>query len=129
MKPTRVEVIVLGGGKAGKSLAIDLGKQGIQTALIERSADMIGGSCINVACIPTKTLITSARVAQTVRRAGDFGIHTGEFKVEWAEVRRRTEIVVAAMREMNHKNMTAPAAVKGKSGHLPCPRGSSRANV
>ena len=112
MKPTRVEVVVLGGGKAGKSLAIDLGKEGIQTVLIERSAEMIGGSCINVACIPTKTFITSARVAQTVRRAPEFGIHTGEVKVEWAEMRLRTEKVVAAMREMNHKNMTAPAALK-----------------
>src|SRR6185295_9163964 len=112
MKPTRVEVVVLGGGKVGKSLAIDLGKQGVETVLIERSADMIGGSCINVACIPTKTFITSARVAQTVRHAREFGIHIGEVKVEWAEVRLRTEKVVAAMRKTNYKNMTAPAALK-----------------
>src|SRR5688572_79446 len=112
MNPAKFEVIVLGGGKAGKSLAIDLGKQGIKTALIERSAAMIGGSCINVACIPTKTFITAARIVQTVRRAGQFGIQTGDIKVEWPEVRARTEKVVSAMREMNHKNLTSPAKLE-----------------
>jgi len=61
------QVIVLGGGKGGKTLAIELGQKGVKTALIERSAEMIGGSCINVACIPTKTLISSARAAQAAR--------------------------------------------------------------
>lgn len=85
------QVIILGGGKGGKTLAIELGKRGVKTALIERSAEMIGGSCINVACIPTKTLITSARAAQAARRAGNFGIRTGEVAVDWPAVCRRTE--------------------------------------
>lgn len=46
----RYVVIVIGGGKGGKTLATELGHKGIKTALIERSAEMIGGSCINVAC-------------------------------------------------------------------------------
>jgi pyruvate/2-oxoglutarate dehydrogenase complex dihydrolipoamide dehydrogenase (E3) component len=57
--PQSYEVIVLGGGKGGKTLATELGNKGVKTALIERSAEMIGGACINVACIPTKTLIAS----------------------------------------------------------------------
>ena len=57
------QVIVLGGGKGGKTLAIELGQNGVKTALIERSAEMIGGSCTNAAYIPTKTLIASARAA------------------------------------------------------------------
>jgi probable pyridine nucleotide-disulfide oxidoreductase len=73
---TQYDVIVLGGGKGGKTLATELGHKGIKTALIERSADMIGGSCINVACIPTKTLIASARAAQAARTAGGFGVLT-----------------------------------------------------
>jgi pyruvate/2-oxoglutarate dehydrogenase complex dihydrolipoamide dehydrogenase (E3) component len=101
------EVIVVGGGKGGKTLAIDLGHKGIRTALIERSPEMIGGSCINVACIPTKTLIASARVARTARLAAKFGIQTGEVRVDWPVVRRRAEAVVAAMRAMNHKNLTS----------------------
>lgn len=100
------EVIVVGGGKGGKTLAIDLGHKGIRTALVERSPEMIGGSCINVACIPTKTLIASARVARTARLAAQFGIQTGEVRVDWPTVRKRAEGVVTAMRAMNHKNLS-----------------------
>jgi len=57
------QVIVLGGGKGGKTLAIELGQKGVRTALIERSAEMIGGSCINVACIPTKSAVQMAMIA------------------------------------------------------------------
>lgn len=101
------QVIVIGGGKGGKTLVTELGHSGIKTALVERSAEMIGGSCINVACIPTKTFIASARVAQAARRAGNFGVQLGEVRVDWPSVRRRTESVVAAMRAMNHKNFTS----------------------
>src|ERR1039457_2439019 len=80
--PQAYEVIVLGGGKGGKTLAIELGNKGVKTALIERSAEMIGGSCINVACIPTKTLIASARAAEAARRAGNFGIRSEEHTSE-----------------------------------------------
>jgi probable pyridine nucleotide-disulfide oxidoreductase len=72
---------------------------------------MIGGSCINVACIPTKTLIASARAAEAARRTGDFGIRTGDVVVDWAAVRRRAEGVVSAMRAMNHKNFTSSPAL------------------
>lgn len=105
--PDAYEVIVVGGGKGGKSLAIDLGHKGIRTALIERSPEMIGGSCINVACIPTKTLIASARVARAARLAAEFGVQTGEVYVDWPTVRSRAEGVVTAMRAMNHKNLTS----------------------
>ncbi len=109
--PQSYEVIVLGGGKGGKTLATELGNKGVKTALIERSAEMIGGACINVACIPTKTLIASARAAQAARRAGTFGIRTGEVAVDWPAVRRRAEGVVSAMRAMNHKNFTSAPAL------------------
>lgn len=105
------DVIVLGGGKGGKTLATELGNKGVRTALIERSAEMIGGSCINLACIPTKTLVASARAAQAARRAGDFGVRTREITVDWPAVRRRAEGVVTAMRTMNHKNFTSAPAL------------------
>lgn len=104
--PENFDVIVIGGGKGGKSLATTIGKKGVRTALIERSAEMVGGSCINVACIPTKTLIASARAAQAARRTAAMGIRLGEVSVHWPDVRRRTEGVVEAMRAMNHKNFT-----------------------
>lgn len=105
------QVIVLGGGKGGKTLAIELGQKGIKTALIERSAEMIGGSCINVACIPTKTFIASARAAQAARKASEFGVRIGDVTVDWSAVRNRAESVVSAMRAMNHKNFTSAPAL------------------
>ena len=54
------DVIVIGFGKAGKTLAAKLSSQGKKVALIEKSKSMYGGTCINIACIPTKTLIVAA---------------------------------------------------------------------
>ena len=108
----RYDAVVLGGGKGGKTLAIELGHKGIKTALIERSAEMIGGSCINVACIPTKTLIASARAVQATRQAGSLGVRTGDVTVDWPVVRRRAESVVSAMRAMNHKNLSSAPALE-----------------
>lgn len=61
------EVLVLGWGKAGKTLAGALGRAGRSVTLVEQAADMIGGTCINIGCVPTKTLVHSA----AVRREGD----------------------------------------------------------
>jgi pyruvate/2-oxoglutarate dehydrogenase complex dihydrolipoamide dehydrogenase (E3) component len=110
--PEKFDVIIIGGGKGGKTLATDLGHHGVKTAMIERSADMIGGTCINVACIPTKTLIASARAADAARHASRFGVATGEVTVDWPAVRQRAEGVVAAMRAMNHKNLTSAPSLE-----------------
>src|SRR3954453_12594210 len=67
-----VDLLVIGGGKAGKSLAMDRAKAGWRVAMVER--DKIGGTCINVACIPTKSLVASARTLLTARHAGEMGI-------------------------------------------------------
>ena len=72
MELENFELLVVGGGKAGKSLAMDLAASGQRVAMVERG--MIGGTCINVACIPTKTLVNSARLLAVTRRAAEFGI-------------------------------------------------------
>jgi probable pyridine nucleotide-disulfide oxidoreductase len=59
--------IIIGSGKAGKTLAPALVADGRKTALVERSLNMIGGGCINIACIPTKTMVASANVANVVK--------------------------------------------------------------
>ena len=70
-----VDLLVVGGGKAGKSLALDRAKAGWTVAMVEH--DKIGGTCINVACIPTKALVASARTLITARRAGELGVEVG----------------------------------------------------
>lgn len=91
-----VDLLVVGDGKAGKTLAMESARRGSRVAMIERS--MIGGTCINVACIPTKTLINSGRVLESFRRAREFGIAgEGEPHMDIDLLRRRKEDVVGTM--------------------------------
>ncbi|MBD2520066.1 mercuric reductase [Nostoc sp. FACHB-973] len=97
--------IIIGGGKAGKTLAPALVADGRKTALVERSLNMIGGGCINIACIPTKTMVASANVANTVRNSSAYGVKTNTPIVDLAEVIKRKRTVVQGMREMNLHNL------------------------
>ncbi|HKC89621.1 MAG TPA: mercuric reductase [Blastocatellia bacterium] len=94
---TTYDAIVIGTGQAGKPLSIALANAGWKTAVIERLH--VGGTCINVGCTPTKTMVASARVAYLARRASDYGVHTGEVTVNMAEVRRRKQSVVDSFRD------------------------------
>ena len=87
------DAIIIGTGQAGPALAVRLAQAGRKTAIIERK--LFGGTCVNVGCIPTKTLIASARVAYLARRAADFGIMIeGEVQVDMARVKARKDAVV-----------------------------------
>ncbi len=101
----RFDLLVFGGGKGGKTLAMDLARAGRRVAMVERG--YVGGSCINVACIPTKTLIRSARVAALARHASSYGVGVGEVRVEMAGVRSRKRAVVAGMVEANRSAFVA----------------------
>ena len=65
----KYDIIIIGFGKAGKTLAVKAAGLGKKVALIEKSAQMYGGTCINVGCIPTKRLITAAKEAHYVTNA------------------------------------------------------------
>ena len=65
------DAIIIGFGKAGKTLAAELSNRGWQVAIVERSNMMYGGSCPNVACIPTKTLVHEAEVSAQSETLGD----------------------------------------------------------
>lgn len=97
--------IIIGGGKAGKTLAPALVADGRKTALVERSLNMIGGGCINIACIPTKTMVASANVANTVRNSAVYGVKANAPTVNLADVIRRKRTVVQGLREMNLHNL------------------------
>lgn len=87
--------VVLGGGKGGKSLAMALAAAGRRVALIERG--QIGGTCINVACIPTKTMVASAKLVELASRAGDFGVDLPAVKPGIGGIVERKRRVVAGM--------------------------------
>jgi pyruvate/2-oxoglutarate dehydrogenase complex dihydrolipoamide dehydrogenase (E3) component len=90
------KAIVIGTGQAGKPLALSLAGAGWKTAVIER--EHVGGTCINVGCTPTKTMVASARVAYLVRRAADYGVRTGPVSVDLAKVRQRKRAIVESFR-------------------------------
>lgn len=87
--------VILGGGKGGKSLAMALANAGHTVALIERG--QIGGTCINVACIPTKTMVASAKLVELAHRASDYGVSLTPPPAELAGVIARKRRVVSAM--------------------------------
>lgn len=99
------DYLILGGGKAGKTLAMDAVRAGHSTAVIERG--LIGGSCINIACIPSKTLIRSASVAHLTRLAGAYGTRAEDLGTDLRAVAQRTRSVVDGMIEMNRKQFDA----------------------
>src|SRR6187402_2180766 len=91
-----VDLLVVGGGKAGKSLAMDRANAGWSVVMVEK--DKIGGSCINVACIPTKSLVGSARTLLACRHAARMGVRVdGAPVVELDLLRAHKEGVVAGM--------------------------------
>ena len=86
------KVLVIGSGEAGKYLAWTLSAKGDRTALIERQ--MIGGSCPNVACLPSKNIIHSARVASCASRAAAVGVQVDSAAIDMLAVRRRKQKMV-----------------------------------
>src|SRR4029078_2169941 len=85
-------VLVIGSGEAGKCLAWTSSKEGHRTALVERR--MVGGSCPNVACLPSKNIIHSAKIASFAGRAATFGIRTGPVTVDMPTVQHRKRTMV-----------------------------------
>ena len=94
----KFDAIVIGTGQSGPALAVRLAHAGHKTAIIERK--LFGGTCVNVGCIPTKTLIASARVAHVARHAADHGVMIdGGIKVDMAKVKARKDAVVRQSNE------------------------------
>lgn len=91
------DAIVIGTGQAGPALAGRLSREGQRTAIIERK--LVGGTCVNVGCIPTKTLVASAKVAYTARNARDFGVNVEDVSVDMAQVKRRKDEIAGASNE------------------------------
>ena len=92
--PTPFDAIVIGSGQAGPSLAARLTEAGMKTVLVER--EHLGGTCVNDGCVPTKTLVASARAAHVARRAADYGVNIGgAVSVDMKAVKARKDSIVA----------------------------------
>ncbi len=95
----RFDVLVFGSGAGGKLTAWVSAKEGLRTAVVERG--LVGGSCPNIACLPTKNVIHSAKVADFVRHDRDFGSGTAPASVDIAEVRARKRRLVDGLVSMH----------------------------
>jgi len=100
MSATPFDAIIVGAGQAGPSLAGRLTGAGMRVALVERH--LVGGTCVNTGCMPTKTLVASAYAAHLARRAADYGVEVGgPIVVDIAKVRARAMAVTLNARANN----------------------------
>ena len=109
------DAIIVGAGQAGPPLAGRLTAAGMTVALIERK--LVGGTCVNTGCMPTKTLVASAYAAHLARRGADFGIATGDVTVDMPAVAARARKVVMDARSGNERWLEGMAGLTFLRGH------------
>ena len=100
--PEEYDLVVLGSGAGAKLTAWTLAKQGKRVAVIERK--YIGGSCPNIACLPSKNIVHSAKIASYFRRGKEFGIDTKGFAVNMSVVRDRKRKMVSSLIDVHRDN-------------------------
>ncbi|MGZ6124804.1 MAG: mercuric reductase [Myxococcales bacterium] len=99
------DVIVIGSGQAGVPLATRLAAAGKTVLLAERG--VLGGTCVNTGCTPTKTMVASARAAHVARTAGRLGVHSGAVEVDFRAVVDRKDAIVQRWREGVERHLKA----------------------
>ena len=110
MSTATFDTVIIGTGQSGKPLAIALARAGRKVAVIER--EQVGGTCINVGCTPTKTMVASGRVAYLARRAKDYGVNAGRVTVDMRRVVKRKRGVVESFRSYGQKTLEKTANVE-----------------
>jgi pyruvate/2-oxoglutarate dehydrogenase complex dihydrolipoamide dehydrogenase (E3) component len=96
--PEDYDIVILGGGTGATVAAWTFASEGKDVAVIERK--YIGGSCPNIACLPSKNIIHSAKVASYMRRSNEFGINHGGFTIDMLGVRERKRKMVSGLNQM-----------------------------
>src|ERR1700677_2274933 len=98
-QPETYDLVVLGSGEGGKYLEWTLAKKGMKVVVIERR--WVGGSCPNIACLPSKNVIHSAKVASYFFRSEEFGITKENARIDMSVVRDRKRKMVAGLVDMH----------------------------
>ena len=96
MEKKKFDCAVIGGGPGGYVAAIKLAQGGRSVALIEKS--FLGGTCLNIGCIPTKPLLSNSAVLHKVKMAADYGIDVEGIKVDFARMKSRKDGVIEKIR-------------------------------
>src|SRR3984893_13875870 len=98
-EPERYDALIIGSGEAGKHIGWTMAQMGHRTAIVERK--LIGGSCPNIACLPSKNVIHSAKVASFARRAAEFGLKGEPLSTNMESVRHRKREMVDGLVELH----------------------------
>ncbi len=106
------DAIIVGAGQAGPAIAARCSREGLKTAVIERQH--FGGTCVNVGCVPTKTLVASTRAIRLAQRGAEFGFDVADLRVNMARVTARKDAIVAKSRE---EVEALDARIEGHRGH------------
>src|SRR5262245_8252629 len=104
-QPEQFDILVLGSGAGGKLIAWHMAQLGCRTAVLERK--WVGGSCPNIACMPSKNEIWTAKAAHFVHHAADYGMTTSPVAVDMALVRERKRKMVKAQVAAHLRNYEA----------------------
>jgi len=104
----KYENLVLGSGDAGKFIAWTMTGAGRRTAMVERW--LLGGACPNVACLPSKNIVYSAKVVSLARRGAEFGLKTESLSVDMKSVQRRKRLMVEGLHQMHVDHTVASGA-------------------
>ena len=111
----RFDAIIVGAGQAGPSLAARLTAAGKTVALIERK--LVGGTCVNTGCMPTKAMVASAYAAHLARRGADYGVVTGDVSIDFPKVMARKDKVRFDARKGNEDWLEGMAGLTFIRGH------------
>lgn len=99
------DAIIIGTGQGGHPLAKELAGAGWKTAVVEKGP--VGGTCVNVGCTPTKTMVSSARIAHLVGRAADYGVNVGNVEIDLSKIRKRKRDIVESWSSGSQESLEA----------------------
>ena len=98
MSSSHFDLVVIGAGPGGEVAAIRGSQLGLKTALVEKRSDL-GGTCLNVGCIPTKSLLGSAKTLKKFMKAKEQGFHFEKFDYDWQQILARKNKIVSGQRK------------------------------
>ncbi len=122
MQPEEFDLVMLGGGTGSTVAAWTFAGEGKRIAVVDRK--YIGGSCPNIACLPSKNIIHSAKIASYIRRSKEFGIALDGFTIDMSGVRERKRKMVTGLNDMyleNYRN-TGAILILGGTGRFIAPK-------
>jgi dihydrolipoamide dehydrogenase len=102
---TKPDLVIIGGGPAGYTAALSAAKNGARVRLFEEK--WLGGTCLHVGCIPTKTLLASTNLYQKIKKAAYFGITTNTPQINWTRLQQRKDIIVNKLAKALQQELSA----------------------